>query len=411
MPPRKPRPRPKVGALRVPAPIKLGALSATVLTAREPRVTAAGTEWYWRVRRYESPSRSPQVAALWATVEGVSRRLVELLAGGAGEAAAPAEAAQAGPKKPTTVREALGFWKGHQADLCDKKLLAPHTLSSISTALSALARVIGDRPVSGVTPKIMEDLSTLLLATYARSSARMMMTKFLQAWRWCEAAELVPPVRLIMPTVRQRGEPEPRRVATWAEFWTVERATPMGWVWVMLVIQGLTGCRTMEAARVRWSDLRLSNDPDRPSTLRIGAHEDVGNDGGKHPRLLVLHPELVTRLKAWRDACHPMRLEMPICGVRPPTAKRWHTLIDWSAVGVEPFSGYALRRLMVRSIVDATTDPRAHRSLLGHDRAVGESTYLQRHEGRALRALLEGVQVIQSGDPVEPEPETPQDAD
>ena len=385
--------------MRAPAPIAHPPLSATVLAARGARVTAAGTEWYWRVRRYLSRASSPQVAAFWATPAGAARRLVELLASGAGEPATEAAPRPTAPAAPTTIREAMGFWLGHQVERHEAKAIADATMTQARALARMIADAIGSRPVAHIGPQLLDDLALDLSAKFAPSSISVAVGAAIRALTWCMDRGLVPQQTLRMPRLR-RTEDHPRTVARWRDFWAAEGATPLGPTWVMLCLVGLTGCRPIEAARARWADLSLSDDGSAPSTWRIGAHADTRNDGGKHPRTLALHPELAARLRRWRSHVGDAVPQATVTGQSPTAAKLWHLRVDWSALGLaEGLTGYDFRRLMSLTLMSQRVDPKVYEGLMGHSYEIGLRTYRQHDQLSQRSALVGAVEVIQQSDP------------
>lgn len=368
-------------------------------------MVAAGTEWYWRVRRYEDHRRSPQVTAFWATPAEAARRLVELLAAGAGEPTpetVAAVAAEAAPVRPRTVREALGFWVGHQAARHEAKDIADASLAAARANARMIAEAIGDRPVTDAGGPLVADLALKLGATYSPQTVKIGVTTAIRALTWCMENNLVPEQQIRRPRTR-RPEAHPKTVARWSDFWAAEAATPIGPTWVMLCMVGLTGCRPMEAARARWGDLTLSDAPDVPSTLRIGAHADMRNDGGKHPRTLALHPELATRLRRWRDVVGARPARETLTGQSPHTAKSWHLRVGWQALGLPAsMSGYDFRRLMSLTLMAQGVDPKVYEGLMGHSYALGLAIYRQHDQASQQAALVGAVDVIQQADPAEP---------
>lgn len=351
-------------------------------TARVKRGPREDGRWYWQVR-FQQGSTVTNAYSAWATRDELREDIAKRIASGSMPATGPAEASTEPESHiAETVRDLLEFWIGHQEDRLKAKEIASRSMATYRCTAKRIADFIGELACRQVAQSTMSLLKERAGSEAHPQTLHHLCVTFNSAWTWGVRVGLVPSITLRTPQL-PRIPRERRRVATMDEFWAAVDVTPMGWPKTMLMILGLTGCRTLEAARLRWSDFNAE-----PGSLRVGPHPDVGNDGGKHPRTIMIPEVLVTYLQEWRAQARPRSENATISGQRSRfTQLIWHRRIPWDEAGVEPLTGYDFRRMMSEAYMRAGVDPAVYETQMGHSYLLALRRYRQFSEQASLDAL------------------------
>ncbi len=222
--------------------------------------------WYFRAERYEGTA-AVTVWAGWATRDEANRTLASSVANGTEVART-----RGAEDEVRTVRDVLELWLG----AVETRPLAKDTTIAVARAsLRHLNRHIGNLGVDRL------DLMTLDRYVGARfkestdpktagGTIDLELTKLQTAWTWARRRGFVPDRALDVPHVEIIGRP--KYTPTPAEWSAIlEHLKRLPWVYRLLLIQGCTGARIHEVARLTWADVDLET-----CTLRIPAESKTG---------------------------------------------------------------------------------------------------------------------------------------
>ena len=334
-----------------PAPLVLGDLRARVV--RGPHKQDR-TQWYWRIAN--SALAGKTVASGWFTVQGVTQKIAELIAG-IEEREAIVEAVEEKEDHPKTVAELLDFWQESQEDRPD---LEENTRLSRTMAIRRITRLIGKTRLTDVNLRLMESFRNRRLRQRdpktgrggAPATIQLDFTVLGMAWVWAKKQKYVEDV---LPRVRIRSERRNNHRTP-----PVEEARAVlddldGWARVAYAILFFTGCRAVAADRLTWSAVNLDK-----GTLNL-----IGK--ARKERTIPIPMELRAILTAWKAErtaqFHPDAKVIPL---RVVTELRRRMARSCDRLGIEVFTPHALRRLRVRSCRRSGVPIRTAADYLGH---------------------------------------------
>ncbi len=311
-----------------PKPWGLGKIR--VRAVRGPRQDG---RWYFRAERYEGETGVP-VWTAWATLDEATQKVACLVAAGEDLEARenPGES-----RTVRTIRDVLELWLG----AVESRPLAKATTISIARAsLRHLNKHLGSLPV--------DRLDLIVLDRYvekrfheapnprtAGGTIDLELTKLQAAWTWARRRKLVPDHPIELPTIeiigRDKYTPTPEQ---WSSILNQLRRLP--WVYRLLLIQGCTGARVHEVARLTWDDIELTT-----CVIRVPADSKTGF------RPVTIPESLRDFLAAIPEDRRVGRLLGEVTEKTIMTRIYVYLKEACSAVGIPRIGTHALRRMVV----------------------------------------------------------------
>jgi len=363
-----------------PAKVVVDPLRARVV--RGPHKDGSG-RWYWRVVSYRGEGGAERtIEAGWYTRQEVAARMVDLVA--SGEHEVPRDDAL---RTVSTVRDLLECWVAYTLA---RPNLSPGYQAAARNAARLVARMIGDVSLRRLDAGVLDGYRDDRLRGGAASGTVIRDLKVLRsAWVWGRRRELVsgelPPVLVKHAAPARRVD----RVPTVEEVRRVIAAMhPNRWPRPFTMVLFATGMRLGEAAALRWGDLDIDIDSERPC-LRVRGEEWGARKTGARTIAIPLHADTAAELRRWRGDQQPDAAE-GVWGVLQGsiTNNYGNRQLDKACdrADVERFTPNNLRDLAIRWLY-RTTDPGTARAIAGHSAATALRFYHKAHGDDALAAM------------------------